>query len=298
MHRDNDQIAIDVSLQVLDHAATIFIEKCRTNGFIASKPNGPESVFSTFAAVELSHNLSSINKNRNGNMSESERLIQRNKRGIENTVLKCISNRQEDHEHLGCGFGYNIGDRPCLSASHYGLRILSFLPRNKKDERQRLRDFFYQNQEVCSIDDFIKFIRFCWNPVDGGFSVRPFEEPDILHTRYALQIFRTLLHNELINNLDDWFNASSILSYVLSCINMGGFSIQPGFVPLLSTTRAGVNCIKLLEILRIRGCFTAGHDYFELLRKFENNFRDIPVFIQQCNLDSSYYDHPINLMTK
>lgn len=279
----------DITVADLDEAATEFINKSKHDGFIAEAPGGHATLFSTFAAVEVMRNLASLvvrSKN-----SHAQRLLMELAPQIEVAVRNSAC--KVDAE--GCAFRYEDTGIPCLSAGHYGLRTLESLNSGPPGRRDGIERLFKGTESICEVSAFLRFLKHSWNPRDGGFSCRPYGDADLVHTRHALQILRTLLSKKLIGPDDImWLNAAAIADFVLACYSGDGFAIAPGQAALLFTTRVGVNCFKLLEILRLRGIFIAGRTYLERRDQLLSSATQIREYVSSCQEAGQYRDSPLS----
>jgi len=284
--------AVFIPVKRLDAVAARFIEECRSNGLIGSSPSAKENgtVFTTFGAYEVGHSLTGSRLGLSGKgESQCVELLKQWRPGVAAAIAEHFVVLDGNLTN-GCGaFRNETSDSPCLSASYYALRTLGHVASPHQEGVSGIRQFFLQHPTDHKRGAFLDFVRLCWDPRSGGFSCRPNGEADVLHTRYALQVLRTLLHSKVAEITDiEWLNAPAILDYVMACYSQGGFAIKPGHVPVLFTTRSAVNSVKLLELMRTHECIAGGRSYREKRSQFNDIAEQIPHFVQKCNRDGGY----------
>lgn len=297
----SDEESLHITAEDLDKIAATFIKQCKSDGTIASAPGGIASLFSAFVALEITHSITSESGLRVQN-SECARLIKEWSKEILEKMLQLIVTSNKSTGAATCAFSYESGGKACNSANYYALRALSHLdefnetslniPDNNTNGKGLIRDIFQGDRQVCEKESFLNFLRLSRDPNCGGFSRRPNEQADIVHTRYVLQLLRSLLSYKVISLGEvNWLNLFVVWDYVMSCYSHGGFALAPLMIPTLYTTRLGVNSIKLLEIFCFHRDLHNGEEYLRRREQFDAIVDDIPRFIDSCKKDGRYTDY-------
>lgn len=189
-----------------------------------------------------------------------------------------------------------------LSSMEYACRTPSLLTSNPalKDISDNLKSSLETQK-----DGMLLFLKGCWSS-EGGFhgcldDSRP---PDLGQTRYGLQLLRTLVGWGMINQLPEWFAPTAVLEFVrnrwTATDEYGGFSNREGDpVPSVYAARAAVNTVKVLELLRLFGCFTPDTSYnsamtqlLPLLKCMNDEF--IPQCVDRTN--GLCYGYPVAMI--
>lgn len=267
-----------------------FIEDCKVieAGRFAGFKERPEdtdgrTLFTTFAGFQATRNLCEVWQRLAGDgsrlpiekvtLEQAQAAIEYHSHQVSdaNRVLSTLTyKRRDDTSH-------------CLSATHHGLRALASAAPDWPAGYAKVREFLRGRNVV----DYVKE---CWDWSIGGFSGRPDRgEPDIMHTRDALQLLRTLLSSGAVA-VDEvsWVDPAKVLRFILSSECYGGFGLRHKgrlLVPCLYTTRMAVNSVKLLRIFELRGVFPSSSAYREGLEHFLNTA--VPrahAFVEACRV--------------
>jgi hypothetical protein len=174
----------------------------------------------------------------------------------------------------GGGFAYEKHGIPSLCSTFYVLSALGALTEcdsrfNERVKPNQILDFLdntYSEEEV------------------GGYSSQVGEHPNLIHTRYALQILRFLLHYKFINleTAAQRLHPDKTVKFVNSHLSGNGYGIKPRIAPTVFSTRAAVKIIKIIKIFELNGLFNPKEQYSHEMRKFYASIHKIEKFLQSC----------------
>jgi hypothetical protein len=147
----------------------------------------------------------------------------------------------------------------------------------------------------------IDFIDRNWVEKMGGYASGASQIPNIVHTRYAISVFRSLLYHRLIDEdqLAAKIKPDRIMNFLNSHWQNGGYSTVSGFTPNLYATRATLHVVKVLRIFELRGIFGPKHrcqDYRKGYEKFFSRLNETDEYLESCHdtRTNSYACFPIN----
>ncbi len=149
-------------------------------------------------------------------------------------------------------------------------------------------------KKIINRDEAIGILNFlseCFQ--DGGFSKRPGEASNIIHTRYGLQLLKHMLClYEIIDVADvqnclGGFRENDIIEFVNNSGAKGGFKLFPkdAFLPTIYATRLAVKSLNLLEEFRKMQWFEGDNEYQEQLGKFTEliDDKEIEGYLDRCS---------------
>jgi len=180
------------------------------------------------------------------------------------------------------GFRELNDDFPSLAPTENVFRIAGFLRSEYPDLESSLRK---KGTKVANL------VRLCWDEESGGFRKGPSLEfpPDLLHTRYALQLIRALLHLECIDpNELVWLDAGAVLRFLYECQSDGVFTHFPGSIPSICSERFGLNALKVALLLVREGDLHSSGEYryyLDLLQK--KVLSSVGPFVESCKIPQS-----------
>lgn len=120
------------------------------------------------------------------------------------------------------------------------------------------------------VPGFLRLVRACWSDA-GGFrrNPDPAERPNLLHTRYALQLVRFLLSKGFIGKHEvNWLDPLRVLDFLDNCLFGWWFANSPGTLPSICSERYGLNVLKILYLLALNRTLNVSDT-------FERRFRQI-----------------------
>ncbi|MBI3413008.1 MAG: hypothetical protein HY051_02940 [Candidatus Aenigmarchaeota archaeon] len=194
------------------------------------------------------------------------------------------------------GFRDTGAEEPCLSVTEQAYRVCiilgELLGKDNPSYRNLLAQLRAKGPKVA------RLLQYCWDKNSGGFRRNRKDDqiPDLLHTRYALQLVRALLSMEAIKpNGDDlaWLDSAGPLRFLHSCLSDGAvtnFSTVDS-LPSVCSERFGLNTLKVIYLLVEGKGLGSSPEYLGLVSSLvQEVLPNVTQFLATCKLpDSGLY---------